>query len=187
MLVSMHSITPTREAEERGAVSANGLGSARSDLSAPSRADVRRTATMKLALQRSWTFHKYRNTTKSSRAVRIMQSCQPNSHQGGLPRDRFNRFNVSATAAVELLDDGVERFRGARHAQADEAVANTLDRDLRHRPGPHAAVPSVASRWPRRRRTPTAAVRRCRRIGRAAGHGGVSGCWAERVLCGARR
>ena len=51
-------------------------------------------------------------------------------------------------AALELLDDALERFQGARHAQADEVVPDPLDRVLRHGWANHAPAPSAAKRLP---------------------------------------
>ena len=43
-----------------------------------------------------------------------------------------DRLDGAELAALELLYDALERFQGARHAQANEVVPDSLDRVLRH-------------------------------------------------------
>src|SRR5439155_17451773 len=59
--------------------------------------------------------------------------------------DRLDRADL---AALELLDDVVQRLECPRHPQADEAVADALDRGIGRGNWPHAAAPSPASRRP---------------------------------------
>jgi len=51
-------------------------------------------------------------------------------------------------AALELLDDVIQCFQGARHAQADEMTADPLDRCVRYSIASHGAAPAAARRLP---------------------------------------
>ena len=57
---------------------------------------------------------------------------RPSLHGDLLGEQGVDRLDGAELAAVELLDDALERFQGARHAQADEVAPDPLDRVLRH-------------------------------------------------------
>jgi len=72
----------------------------------------------------------------------------PSLAQGDLLGEQdVDRLEGAELAALELLDDTLERFKGARHAQADQIVAYPLNRILRHGRADHAAAP-LAKRLP---------------------------------------
>jgi hypothetical protein len=69
--------------------------------------------------------------------------------EGGLlGEQRVDRFDRAELAALELLDDMIERLQRARHAQADQVAADALDRRVRQRLASHDAVATAARRRP---------------------------------------
>ena len=64
-----------------------------------------------------------------------------------LGQQRLDRLDRAELAALELLDDVLERLQGARHAQADQVIADALDRRGRC-VASHAAAPFAARRLP---------------------------------------
>ena len=96
-----------------------------------------------------------------------------------LGEQRLDRLDGADLTALELLDQMVERLERPRHAQADQMVADPLDRGVRRGLGLHAAAPRRPAVGRRRRRTPGDAARRSHRRGRR-------GAVARRVAVGRR-
>ena len=70
------------------------------------------------------------------------------AHSELLGKQGVDCLDGADRTALELLDDTIQRLQGTWHAQADEVLADALDRRAWRDRGHHAAVPLLARRLP---------------------------------------